>query len=164
VLTTKIVYHTLLGVTGSGKTLMMISLLARDKHKIPTSIRNQDSYLKPTVLLEDRIYTKKFKRVNINNSFYNRVSEVSETFFYVPINVVVVSPSIINQWKTELDKTKLKCLFIHLNKHLEEYNETYDLIVVTYKRYNEFVSFLNILYKTRFMIKRFILDEIYYLH
>lgn len=149
--------------TGSGKTLMMISLLARDKYKIPTSIRNQDSYLKPTVLLEDRIYTKKFKRVNINNSFYNRVSEVTETFFYVPINVVVVSPSIINQWKTELDKTKLKCLFIHLNKHLEEYNETYDLIVVTYKRYNEFVSFLNILYKTRFMIKRFILDEIYYL-
>jgi hypothetical protein len=148
--------------TGSGKTLMMISLLARDRIKIPNRT-NQDSYLKPTILLEDRKYTRKSKRVNINNTFYNRVSEVVETFFYVPINVVVVSPSILNQWKDELSKTNLKCLFIHLNKHLEEYNETYDLIVVTYKRYNEFVSFLNILYKTRFIIKRFILDEIYYL-
>lgn len=148
--------------TGSGKTLMMISLLARDRNKIP-SRSNHDSYLKPTIILEDRKYTRKSKRVNINNTFYNRVSEVVETFFYVPINVVVVSPSILNQWKDELSKTNLKCLFIHLNKHLEEYNETYDLIVVTYKRYNEFVSFLNILYKTRFIIKRFILDEIYYL-
>jgi hypothetical protein len=148
--------------TGSGKTLMMISLLARDRNKIPNR-SNHDSYLKPTILLEDRKYTRKSKRVNINNTFYNRVSEVVETFFYVPINVVVVSPSILNQWKDELSKTNLKCLFIHLNKHLEEYNETYDLIVVTYKRYNEFVSFLNILYKTRFIIKRFILDEIYYL-
>jgi len=148
--------------TGSGKTLMMISLLARDRNKI-LNRSNHDSYLKPTILLEDRKYTRKSKRVNINNTFYNRVSEVVETFFYVPINVVVVSPSILNQWKDELSKTNLKCLFIHLNKHLEEYNETYDLIVVTYKRYNEFVSFLNILYKTRFIIKRFILDEIYYL-
>jgi len=135
-------------VVGSGKTLTTVSLLSRDS-LIPTS-----SDHKETRTLE----------LGSNGHFTYTVEEET-TFNVIPINVVVVSASIYNQWERDLNKTDLRYYKIIKNIDIrnldKETIERLDVILVTYNRYKDFTDKFNIIYHTsRVGIKRLIFDEL----
>ncbi len=135
---------------GSGKTLTMASLLSRDKeqNKLVTSTHNY-----PWIL-----------DMGSNHYFsYNTEEELS--FTTIPLNIIVVSSAIHNQWSKELNRTNLRYKKIvktadYITMSKDDF-ENLDVIVVTYNRYRELTHKFNIVYHTSNVgIKRLIFDEL----
>jgi hypothetical protein len=178
--------------TGSGKTLCVASLLSRDKKKqnllksfknnqeeqdtkslekkedfesMKTKfITNHELNMKPIINEEKNEYSKIYRYVQMNNPYFSKVVYHYQNFFYIPLNIIVVLPSVFNQWKNELSHTNLKVHYIYKDKNISEFDKSYDVILITYNRFNQFVSHLNLLQnndKTLY-VKRVIFDEITY--
>ena len=135
---------------GSGKTLTMTSLLSRDKQRNNITTRN---YNYPWII-----------DMGSNHYFsYNIEEELN--FTTIPINIIVVSSAIHNQWSKELDRTNLRYKKIvktsdYITMTKNDF-ENLDVIVVTYNRYRELTHKFNIAFHTSNVgIKRLIFDEL----
>jgi superfamily II DNA or RNA helicase len=135
---------------GSGKTLTMTSLLSREKqqNKLVSQTHNY-----PWV-------------VDMGSNHYFSYSTDEElSFTTIPINIIVVSSAIHNQWSKELDKTDLKYKKIvktvdYITMTKSDF-ENLDVIIVTYNRYRELTHRFNIAFHTSNVgIKRLIFDEL----
>jgi SNF2 family DNA or RNA helicase len=123
-------------ISGFGKTLSMLGLIARDKMNWDIEL----PYVFETIISE--------AKSRIKNYFISRYDKL-------PATLVLVSNSIIGQWEKELEKTNLKYVVIKNSKTLETVRaEENDVIVVTPLHYNKIVTMY---YK--FAWKRFIYDE-----
>lgn len=123
-------------ISGFGKTLSMLGLIARDKMEWDIEL----PFVFETIISE--------AKSRIKNYFISR-------FDKLPATLVLVSNSIIGQWEKELEKTTLKYVVIKNSKTLEVVRaEENDVIVVTPLHYNKLVTMY---YK--FAWKRFIYDE-----
>ena len=123
-------------ISGFGKTLSMLGLIARDKMEWNVEI----PHVFETIISE--------AKSRIKNYFISRYDKL-------PATLVLVSNSIIGQWEKELEKTTLKYVVIKNSKTLEVVRaEENDVIVVTPLHYNKLVTMY---YK--FAWKRFIYDE-----
>ena len=123
-------------ISGFGKTLSMLGLIARDKMIWDIEL----PFVFETIISE--------AKSRIKNYFISR-------FDKLPATLVLVSNSIIGQWEKELEKTTLKYVVIKNSKTLEVVRaEENDVIVVTPLHYNKLVTMY---YK--FAWKRFIYDE-----
>lgn len=135
---------------GSGKTITMVSLLSREKmnnklvsinHKYPWIIDMG------------------------SNHYFSYTVDEELSFTTIPLNVIVVSSAIYNQWEKELEKTELRykkiVKTVDYMLMTKEEIENYDVILVTYNRYRDFSNRFNMLYHTSNVgIKRLIFDEI----
>ena len=123
-------------ISGFGKTLSMIGLIARDMMEWDLEM----PYIYETIVSE--------AKGRIKNYFISRYDKL-------PTTLILVSNSIICQWEEELKKTELKYNIIKNNRDLEKlYPEQYDIVIVTPSYYNKLV----IIY-SKFAWKRFIFDE-----
>ena len=135
---------------GSGKTLTMVSLLSRDKQRNNT-VSTTHNY--PWVLDMG------------SNHYFSYTTEEELNFTTVPINIIVVSSAIHNQWSKELDRTDLRYKKIvktadYITMTKNDF-ENLDVIVVTYNRYRELTHRFNIAFHTSHIgIKRLIFDEL----
>lgn len=132
--------HTKIGInadlSGYGKTLSMIGLIARDKMEWDVDI----PYVFETVYSEGK--------GRIKNIYINR-------FDKLPTTLILVSNSIIGQWENELSKTTLITYSIRNNKDLEKIKaEQNDVVIVTPTHYNKLMMMYN-----KYAWKRFIFDE-----
>ena len=102
--------------------------------------------------------------VEVNNIFFTKIIRYKERYDYLPINIIVVLPSVFEQWKNELEHSNLKCCFISKDKHISEFDINTDVILITYNRFNQLIAHLQLLYinNNKIIIKRLILDEITY--
>lgn len=134
--------------TGSGKTLTVISFLTKNEEKEEINLN----------------YEKIFYSTDVNNFYYNKVVTYKRNFIYFPYNIIVVLPSVFNQWKHEFSHSRLDCYFISKNKDIEKFNKDKRVIVITYNRYNQFVRYLNELQSLSktVIVKRIFFDEIIY--
>lgn len=123
---------------GSGKTLMMIGLLARDK--MPWDIKE---------------YFIDKECTGGNN--------VSSILMFTPMkyqkrrcNVIVASPSVINHWRNEVsNRTKLSWAYIGSKNHIENVLvDNFDVVLVNKNFYNDFAKAYN-----GYAFKRVIFDE-----
>jgi len=78
---------------GSGKTLTMVSFLSREKQE---QKQVQEQYKYSWVIDMG------------SNHYFTYTTEEELSFKTIPINIIVVSSSIHNQWGKELSKTNLK--------------------------------------------------------
>jgi SNF2 family DNA or RNA helicase len=123
-------------ISGFGKTLSMLGLIARDKMDWDIEL----PYVFETIISE--------AKSRIKNYFVSRYDKL-------PATLVLVSNSIIGQWEKELEKTTLKYAVIKNCKNLEVVRaEENDVVVVTPLHYNKLITMY---YK--FAWKRFIYDE-----
>jgi SNF2 family DNA or RNA helicase len=123
-------------MSGFGKTLSMLGLIARDKMEWDIEL----PYVFETIISE--------AKSRIKNYFVSRYDKL-------PTTLILVSNSIIGQWEKELEKTTLKYTVIKNCKNLEVVRaEENDVVVVTPLHYNKLVTMY---YK--FAWKRFIYDE-----
>jgi len=123
-------------ISGFGKTLSMLGLIARDKMEWDIEL----PYVFETIISE--------AKSRIKNYFVSRYDKL-------PTTLVLVSNSIIGQWEKELEKTMLKYTVIKNSKSLEIVKaEENDVIVVTPLHYNKLVTMYH-----KFAWKRFIYDE-----
>ena len=123
-------------ISGYGKTLAMIGLVARDKMEWDIEL----PYVFETVITE--------AKGRIRNYFISR-------FDKLPTTLILVSSSILGQWEKELNNSILNYCVIYNNKDLEKLNaENYDIVVVTPQHYNK----ITMMY-SKFAWKRFIFDE-----
>jgi len=123
-------------ISGFGKTLSMLGLIARDKMTWDIEL----PYVFETIISE--------AKSRIKNYFVSR-------FDKLPTTLVLVSNSILGQWEKELEKTTLKYTVIRNNKMLENIKaEENDVVVVTPLHYNKLITMYH-----KFSWKRFIYDE-----
>jgi len=123
-------------ISGFGKTLSMIGLVARDTMEWDL----ETPYIYETVISE--------AKGRIKNYLISRYDKL-------PTTLVLVSNSIVGQWEDELKKTELKYYVIKSNKDLERlYPEQHDIVIVTPSYYNKLVMIYS-----KFAWKRFIFDE-----
>ena len=124
-------------MTGYGKSLSLIGLLVRDKMIWDINDKYEHFYL-------SRIYgfgmIKKFHK-----SYHDKIN----------CNLVVASQSLINQWKTELEHTKLKFTSLTTRKQTDNCDPNeFDVVIVSPTMYNRLISrFRDVVWK------RFIFDE-----
>lgn len=124
-------------ITGYGKTLSMIGLIARDKMSwdlsYPYAFETMSSEAK------NRIKTYKIRR-----------------FDRLKTTLVLVSNNIVNQWITELKKTDLTYKALTSRRDFDDNLEVsiYDVVIVVPSLYNRLIH-----YYDTFAWKRFILDE-----
>ena len=146
--------HTLVGFladsVGSGKTLTTISFLARTKH-INNTPKDDE--------LVDQIINSKIR------SFFSQQSFTSVKVKYIPVNLIVVSNSVFNQWVNELKHSNLTYRVIAKNAdmvHPASWFGSVDCVVITYNRYKDFVSLLTYEYRNfnSLCLRRLIFDEI----
>jgi hypothetical protein len=121
--------------SGYGKTVSMIGLLCRDKRK--WDISSQYIFENISSYSGGRIKTHTIKKYDKMNT-----------------TLILVSKSIVNQWKQELIKTTLKFTTIITNKDIDKNANEYDVIIVIPSLFNKYVS----KYNTKAW-KRFIFDE-----
>ena len=70
-------------------------------------------------------------------------------------NLILMSPSIVQQWKKELEYSELKVIIINSKKKVENVDpEKYDVLIITPSMYNYLVGTFS-----RYSWKRFIFDE-----
>lgn len=154
---------------GSGKTLTMVSYLSRAKSNYePDIINNNNIVIKKT----ERIVNKIFEQVDLNNEYFTKMKKFIKSFYFLDINLIVVSPLTLRHWEKELSSSSnLKCLYIYREIDITMYDETYDVIVIVHNRYNSFINYISMLYKDyidrtsncgQLFIRRLILDEIIY--
>jgi hypothetical protein len=123
-------------LTGYGKTISIIGLLVRDKMEWDID----EPYVFKTVssMAGGRIKTYNIKK-------YDKINT----------NLILVSPSIIHQWKEELSKTDLSVYIINTHKTAETISpEEYDVILITPSFFNKYITF-----NKDICWKRFIFDE-----
>lgn len=124
-------------ITGYGKTLSMIGLIARDKMSWDLNY----PYVFETMTSEakNRIKTYKIRR-----------------FDKLKTTLVLVSNNIVNQWVTELKNTDLTFRSITCRKDFDDDMdvENYDVVIVVPSLYNRLIH-----YYDTFAWKRFIFDE-----
>ena len=124
-------------ITGYGKTLSMIGLIARDKMswdlEFPFVFETMTSEAK------NRIKTYKIKR-----------------FDKLKASLILVSNNIVNQWVSELSKTKLSYKTITSRKDFETDLDiqNYDVVVIVPSLYNRLIH-----HYSGYAWKRFIFDE-----
>lgn len=131
---------------GSGKTLTTVSFLSciKDKEDAlykPIHDEKFNIQLFPTILMKENIFVSEF------SEFFSRVSVYDRSINILNINVIVCASSVYNQWINELNHSNLKYKVIFKNKDFDHFNywilNTYDVILVTYNRYNEFICMYN---------------------
>ena len=124
-------------ITGYGKTLSMIGLIARDK--MPWDLEFPFVFETMTSEAKNRIKTYKIKR-----------------FDKLKASLILVSNNIVNQWVAELNKTKLNYKTITSRKDFETDLDIqlYDVVVVVPSLYNRLIHHYN-----GYAWKRFIFDE-----
>jgi hypothetical protein len=127
---------------GSGKTLTTVSFLARrKKHEVMEYTENQNEI--------NKIYIKNnIKFINIHNPFsvsqktwFSYTKYCSQTYFYIPVNLIVIGASVYNQWIDELKHSNLSFKVIYKNADIddiEKWMDQVDVILITYNRYNDF--------------------------
>jgi SNF2 family DNA or RNA helicase len=124
-------------ITGYGKTLSMIGLIARDKMAWDLNF----PFVFETVTPEAKFRIKNYK---------------IQRFDRLKTNLVLVSNNIVNQWITELSKTKLTYRSIVNRKDFESDMEIhdYDVVIVVPSLYNRLIH-----HYSGYAWKRFIFDE-----
>ena len=124
-------------ITGYGKTLSMIGLIARDKMSWDLNF----PFVFETVTPEAKFRIKNYK---------------IQRFDKLKTNLVLVSNNIVNQWISELSKTKLSYRSITNRKDFEADLDihNYDVVVVVPSLYNRLIH-----HYTGYAWKRFIFDE-----
>jgi hypothetical protein len=124
-------------ITGYGKTLSMIGLIARDK--MPWDLEFPFVFETMTSEAKNRIKTYKIRR-----------------FDKLKASLILVSNNIVNQWVAELNKTKLNYKTITSRKDFETDLDIqlYDVVVVVPSLYNRLIHHYN-----GYAWKRFIFDE-----
>jgi len=123
-------------VTGYGKTLSMIGLIARNK-------------------MEWDLDTPFAKEIVTTEAAGLITSRRIERYDKLPTTLILVPTSIVSQWEKELEHTTLKVKIIDCRKEVEEVVvENYDVVIVTTAMFNN----LAISY-ARYAWKRFIFDE-----
>lgn len=151
---------------GSGKTLSMVSLLSRANSKEGVALLENYNTI---INKETRIVRKLFNSIDLNNEYFLKIKKYKQQCYYLDINVIVVSPLTLTHWTRELMHSNLKCLYVYKESDLSSYDETYDVIVVTYNKYNNFVNYLSLIYKDEIarigdlFVKRMIIDEIIFI-
>lgn len=135
---------------GSGKTLTMASLLSRNKQRNNIETTN---HIYPWVIDMG------------SNHYFSYTIEEELNFTTIPINIIVVSSAIHNQWSKELDRTDLRYKKIvktadYITMTKDDF-ENLDVIIVTYNRYRDLTHRFNIIFNTSNVgIKRLIFDEL----
>ena len=123
-------------ITGFGKTLTMLGLIARDNMEWDLDV----PYVYETVISE--------AKGRIKNYFTSRLDKL-------PTTLILVPSSIIGQWEKELNHTTLKYYIVKNKKDTENLRaEKYDVVVTTSIHYNDIVMMYS-----KFAWKRFIFDE-----
>lgn len=169
--TRNVTSSTLVGILGdkigSGKTLTTVSMLSRDKLRGSSNIFNNFNS-NFSIDFSNRKVTKYFNSIDLHNDYFLKLKKYQQTFYYININLIIVSPLTLRHWQKELNRTNLKCLYVYKETDICEYDENYDVVIVTYNKYNSLVSYLNVLYSdylksinaSEIFIKRLIIDEI----
>lgn len=124
-------------ITGYGKTLSMIGLIARDK------------------MTWDVTYPYAFE--TMRSEAMNRIKTYTiRRFDRLKTTLVLVSNNIVNQWITELKKTDLTFKALTARKDFDDNLDVsiYDVVIVVPSLYNRLVH-----YYDTYAWKRFILDE-----
>ena len=121
--------------TGYGKTLSTIGLLIKDKMEWDVSL----PYIEQTISFNSNlIKTYKITRMQKINC-----------------NLILVSSSLLEQWRSELGYSSLKHISVNSKKKIENIDpENYDVILLTPSMYNYFVQTFS-----KYAWKRFIFDE-----
>jgi len=123
-------------ISGYGKTYSMVGLIARDKMEWDMN----------TPFVNEKI------RVESNGLV--KIREI-ERYNKLPCTLILVSPSIINQWQNELKNTTLNFTIITSKKEIENVIiDNYDIILVIPSMYNNLVKSYS-----KYAWKRFIFDE-----
>lgn len=122
--------------TGYGKTLSMIGLISRDKMEWD--------------------FNSPFVQENLTTESCGLICKRQiYRFDKLPTTLILVSPSIISQWKHEFSYTNLRVESITTKRHIENINvANYDVILVTPTIYNNLIRFYR-----NYAWKRFIFDE-----
>lgn len=122
--------------TGTGKTATVIGMIVRDK-----MIWDID-----TPYVHDICTTFSGGRIKIHHKNYMKKLNCS---------LIVMSSTILHQWKSELAQSDLKVGYVFSNKTVETVEpDEFDVILVTTTMYNKFVSQFN-----GKAWKRFVFDE-----
>lgn len=132
--------ETILGInadpTGTGKTLSMIGLICRDKLKWDIDT----PHIAETISYEAGGMVK-----NISVKRYTKLHPT----------LILVSPSILNQWVNELEHSDLNVETVTTNRDVDSVKPNdHDVILVTTKMYNSLISS-----HTNHIWKRFIFDD-----
>ena len=123
-------------ISGYGKTYSMIGLVSRDK-----MLWDMD-----TPFISEKIIIESNGLVKIRKI---------ERYDKLPCTLILVSPSIINQWQNELKNTTLTFTSITTKKEIENIIiENYNIILVIPSMYNNLVKSYS-----KYAWKRFIFDE-----
>lgn len=137
--------ETVLGVfgdmPGAGKTLSICGLLARDKMEWN---------------LKEPLIRKIPAQVNDKGLFtcYELIK-----WNKWDCDLIVCSPSIINQWEEELSNTKLSIYTISKPKDYNVDPDDYNIILVSSNHYNDFLKSMDDKYQVQKAWRRFIYDE-----
>lgn len=125
-------------ITGYGKTLSIIALILRNK----MTWKLNEAFVHSTI-------------TNVSNSSIVLIEKKEErNMKKVKTTLVLVSPSIFNQWCKEFKYTNLKILPINSNINIRISLITYDVVIVNSNYFNAFIDFYpNIIWK------RMIYDE-----
>lgn len=123
-------------ISGYGKTYSMVGLIARDKMEW-----DMDT---PFVI----------EKIRVESNGLVKIREI-ERYNKLPCTLILVSPSIINQWQNELKNTTLNFTSITSKKEIENVIiDNYDIILVIPSMYNNLVKSYS-----KYAWKRFIFDE-----
>ena len=123
-------------IAGYGKTYSMIGLIIRDKM----------SWDLNTPFVFEKISTES------NGLIKKRIVERYER---LQTTLILLSPSILNQWLKEIENTNLSVTTITTKKDIDNVSvETYDVVLVTTTMYNNLIRSYS-----KYAWKRFIFDE-----
>ena len=121
--------------TGYGKTLSTIGLILRDKMEWDLNLPYIEQNMSFNTNLVKTHIIKRFEKINCN--------------------LILVSPSIIQQWEKEFEYTDIKVLCVNTKKKLENIEiQDFDVILVTISMYNYIAQMFS-----KYAWKRFIFDE-----
>lgn len=123
-------------IAGYGKTNSMLGLIARNKMEWDLNI----PFIHETITTESNglIKTRKIER-------YNKL----------PTTLILVSPTILEQWTKEISFTNLNQIAITSKKEIEKTDvENYDIVITIPSMYNNLVQIYS-----KYAWKRFIFDE-----
>lgn len=122
--------------TGYGKTLSMIGLIVRDKMEWNTEL--------PFVQ----------ENIHIQSSGLVRIREIIRRE-KLNATLILVSPSIVLQWKKEFSHTELKVAIVACRRDVDNVDaENCDVVIVTTSMFNSLVMSYS-----KYIWKRFIFDE-----
>jgi hypothetical protein len=153
--------HILSDKVGSGKTLSTISFLSllkdeeEKKYQHTKSKIDFDNFtITPDNIIkipgsDSEIKQVGFKEINtiehnknVQSTDYFYVSSTyNKSYKIINTNIIVCGASVYNQWINELNHSNLKYRVIYKSNDyrcISEWINTYDVILVTYNRYNEF--------------------------